>query len=121
MASLPCRGVLLDRDGVLVDSTAAVERWVDPDRRPVTRNAIPDSGTLKRASIGAASFDSARGAGIRHECRQIIQFGKDGSYSKGLSNSLYVHTIVSRQHKDLQFRPDCSQLLSQFKSAGVWQ
>src|SRR6266850_1968846 len=60
------------------------------------RNAIPDSTALKRASIGAALFDSAHGARICHECRQIIQFGKDGSYSKGLSTFLYVRTIVSR-------------------------
>jgi|GEM_PF-7001837 len=30
----------------------------------------------------AASFQSAHDASIRDECRQIIEFGKDGSYSK---------------------------------------
>ncbi len=38
---------------------------------------------LLNAPLFASSFDFTHGARIRDECPQIIEFGKDGSYSRG--------------------------------------
>ena len=40
-------------------------------------------GRHLNAPLFASSFDSTHCASIRDECRQIIEFGKDGSYSRG--------------------------------------
>jgi len=54
-------------------------------------NAIPNSATRRRASIGAASIDSTPGARICHECRPLIWFGKDGSYAREVHSSRSAH------------------------------
>jgi len=69
-----------------------------------SRSGVPFSAVL---------FDSTYGAGICEECRQIIEFGEDGSYSAGQGLLFGVYAVVCGQQKDRQLRLGCFELLSQ--------
>jgi hypothetical protein len=49
---------------------------------------------LNDAALSFASFDSTHGTRIFDECRQIIEFREDGTYSEGQSLLLDIHTVV---------------------------
>ena len=48
-------------------------------------------------SLSTELFNSTRAARIRQECRQIIEFGKDGSYATGKGVLLGLQAIIRRQ------------------------
>src|SRR6267143_1106927 len=69
----------------------------------------------------AESFDSTNSARIRQERRQIIELGKDSSYSTGEGLLLELHAVIRRKQENRQFRHGCFEFLSQLQSAHVWQ